>query len=515
MPRILNSSKILNLFVLSAPRARLGGRDLCVALAVFFLGLGLTTRHNNFPSFYHPDEPSKARQVIEGDFNFNHPLLLLQTTRVLAIFTRAPATQQAMTETGRLASAFFAAGAMACAVLIAAHLRGTSAGVAAGLLVLLNQQLYDLSHYMKEDAALAFAIAAFFLALTRCAPAPSPARFVLLGVTAALALSAKYIGALVLPLAVLPFLAPGRPRHAALFLTASFLLTLAAINFPMLASPSELTENVGREMDFVVSGHKGLTRSIPHGVYGAVVREATNPAIWILLVLYYASLVARWRGTHPAERALAIFPIVYVLILSFSPKTHHRYFLPDTVLLCILAALAAWSLPPQPWGIWVTRATRFILLPLALLLAVWKTHAGDLAFQNDARRELVAFVTKNLPPGAIIAQDKRVNLPSLADPRLVGSPYSIPQQVVGKLFAADVAPLDELPARGIHYVAIAEGDYGRFFLKNHTPLPDERETYERRRAFYERLRAEGTLLWQCEAGPQQYLQPAIEFYRLP
>jgi 4-amino-4-deoxy-L-arabinose transferase-like glycosyltransferase len=57
---------------------------------------------------------------------------------------------------------------------------------------------------MKEDTALAFGIAAFFLALTRCWLRPSMARFAVLGAAAALAVSGKYIGALVVPLAFVP-----------------------------------------------------------------------------------------------------------------------------------------------------------------------------------------------------------------------------------------------------------------------------------------------------------------------
>ena len=49
------------------------------ALAAFFAiaSLFLTTQANRFPSTYHPDEPSKARQVLQGEYNFHHPMLLL------------------------------------------------------------------------------------------------------------------------------------------------------------------------------------------------------------------------------------------------------------------------------------------------------------------------------------------------------------------------------------------------------------------------------------------------------
>ena len=176
-----------NFFASPPLRARLAARDWILAGLFFLTGIWLYTRHNDFPSFYHPDEPSKAGQVIKNEFNFNHPMLLLQTTRLISWIRDSPRTQQPVTRDGRTASALFAAGAVACLVLLAAHLRSTLAGAAAGLLVLANSQFFELAHYMKEDPALAFGIAAFFLTLVRCWLEPSTVRFVWLGVACALA----------------------------------------------------------------------------------------------------------------------------------------------------------------------------------------------------------------------------------------------------------------------------------------------------------------------------------------
>src|SRR6187399_2301158 len=125
--------KIASLFASATLRPRLSVRDWAVAALFFFVGMWLYTRHNDFPCFYHPDEPSKASQVIEDEYNFNHPLLLLQTTRLISWIRHSPQTQQPITQDGRTASALFAAGAVACLVLLASHLRGTLAGGVTGL----------------------------------------------------------------------------------------------------------------------------------------------------------------------------------------------------------------------------------------------------------------------------------------------------------------------------------------------------------------------------------------------
>ncbi len=494
---------------------RLSWLDWLLAGLFLLAGLGIFTRHADFPSFYHPDEPSKARQVIEHEYNFNHPMLLLQTTRLLSAFSTKAPTQQTITQTGRVASALFAAAAVSCLVLLAAHLRGSIAAALTGLLLLANHQLYELAHYMKEDPSLAFGIALFFLCFTRCWLAPTRTRFILLGFSCAMAVSGKYVGVVILPLAVWAVWAAPKNNRLVLGLLVglAFVVTFALVNYPMLIAAKEFFTNVGREMDYAVNGHKGITRSVPHGVYGAVLRQSTNPGIWILLGVYYLGLVVRRHRVHPAEWALAVFPIVYVLLLSFSPKTHHRYFLPDTLLFCTVAILGLCSMR-------LPARTTTIVLQALLFLGAWipsvvRATAYDTAFQNDSRAALVEYVRANIPTDAVIVQDKRVNLPNRRDPRHADSPYFLEQPLLGKLFAADVGTIDELRAQGIRYVAVSDGDYGRFFLKTHEAKESEKAEYDRRRAFYTKLFAEGNVLWESPAGLQQYLQPSLKLYYLP
>jgi hypothetical protein len=498
----------------SPPVSNLPFRCWCLAGIFFFAGLGLYTRHNDFPCYYHPDEPTKARQLITERFNFNHPLLLLQATRLFRGAAGGAPTMQPVTETGRWVSAAFAAGAIACLSLLAAHLYGTMAAACTGVLLLGSSHLYELAHYMKEDTALAFGIAAFFLTLTRSWLRPTPARFALLGAAAALAVSAKYIGVLVLPLAGAPiFWFPENSRRNAFIVGAVCGLALLAINFPMLGSLTEFSEHLQREVDFTIHGHKGLTRSVPHGVYTAVFTGATNPVIWILLGFYYARLLGYRKTIHPAEWVLAVFPILYVLILSFSPKTHHRYFLPDTLLFCTLAVFGLFCFR-LPGPALLTRAIQVVAFLAAAGIFGARLVSADSAFTQDTRKQLIAFVRQNVPGDAMIAQDRRVNLPTRTDPRHADASGFLEQTVVDDAAALQGGGLEELRAQGIRYVAVSEGDYGRFFLKTHKPAAEETD-YARKKAFYERLFREGQLLWQCPAGVFPYLQPELRLYQLP
>jgi hypothetical protein len=484
--------------------------------AIFFVaGVWLFNRHNDFPCFYHPDEPKKARQLITGRFNFKHPLLLLQTTRVASWISHRPLTPQSVTETGRMVSAIFTAAAVACFVLLAAHMYGTLAAACVGALLLANSQLYELAHYMKEDTALAFGIAAFFLALTRCRLRPSMARFAVLGAAGALALSGKYAGALVVPLAFVPvFGLREERRRKALALSAAFVVVLLFVNFPIFTSLGSFLGSLGREVDFTVHGEAGLSRSVPHGVYTAVFCGATNPAIWILLGVYYVRFFKFFRRIHPAEWMLALFPILYVLILSFLPKTNHRYFLPDTLIFCTLAAFGLFCFT-LGGSARLTRAAQVAGFLAAFGISVAHLIPYDFAFRVDGRQQLLAFIRQKVSPDATIAQDRRVGLPSRADPRHVDSPDLLEQKIVGGHFAADVGSIDDLRARGIRYVAVSKDEYGRFFLRNHKPTKSVQANYDRQKKFYERLFREGQLLWECKAGLLPILQPQIRLYYLP
>lgn len=502
----------MRLSVSSAPPAPSWTAPVVAALFAL-LTLWLCVQANTFPSAYHPDEPSKARQVIAGEYNFHHPMLMLTATRTLIAVAGVPLEVEPVTITGRWVSALFTAGAAFFLALLAAQFGGLWAALAAGALLSTNHQLFELAHYFKEDPAVLFGLSACFLALVRFDAAPSRARALLLGAAFGLAVSGKYLGAVALPLVAFVLVA-GRsavPLHRSLPLAlAAFAVVVVAANLPAFLQPGGFAAGLTREVGFAVGGHKGITRDVPHGVYGAVFRESTNVVIWILLVVYAVSLVARGRAVSRGEWLIAAFPLAYALLLSFFPKTHHRYFLPATGVLLALAGVGVAMLPRFRWD------GRRVLGPLPVGVAVALALAVALAvqaprfrnyyagFHNDARSALAEWLRLNVPAGTVVVLDKRVGL------RALGVPYDLR----GKLFAADVGTIDELRAQGIRYVAVSEGDYGRFFLDNHKATAGGAEDFARRRAFYERLFREADRVFELPAGTLQYLQPSIRLYRL-
>jgi hypothetical protein len=487
-----------------------------IALVLFVASLALFTRDNRFAFDYHPDEDGKTHQIIERERNFHHPLLLLNATDLAVHLTGTPKTNQRVVIVGRWVSAAFAAAAVAALAFVAFYRAGWLAAWAVGLLVATHDKLYEAAHYLKEDTALMFGIALFFVAVEMFARQPSTRTLRVLGIAAAMAASGKYIGFLALlfalPLVTRARLIEGRWKH---FLLA-FGLVFLVLNLPPTTHPSNPFKSLKREVAGVAGGHRGLTRDVPHAKYFSELRDDLSVPVLALAGISLLALLASARKRTAAEWTLAAFPLVFITILSFSPKAGGRYLLPVTTLLCVLAGLGvveiARLLPQGAPRLW---ANVIIAGGTAcLLFAQWpllRTTMDD--FRHDDRVELAAWVRANVPPDAIIVEDHRVNLAASSSGDESGKPQ-IPQQVFDNDYAADLGTLDEMKDWGTVYVAVSKRAYERYFSKNLKPRDSEKADYERRKEFYVRLFAEGELVWERESRGIVYLQPGLRLYRL-
>ncbi len=497
--------------------------QIALAAALFFAaGIALFTRENQFPFFRHPDEPVKVAQVQTGKWNFHHPMLLLSTARLAVAATSVDrGNPQAVVETGRWVSAGFAAGAaalLAAAIWLAA---GRVAGIATGLLLLTNHQLFELAHYFKEDTALLFGIGAWFFSLALYERKTGWGRAALLGVGAALAVSGKYVGAFAPLLSLFVLARPalgGRrwPCYAAFAVALTAALVL--LNAPMLQSRAASGAGLHREVGLVVHGQRGMTRSVPHGVYLSAFRDNLHSALWPLIAV---TLWSAWRRRKLetlsiTEAATLLIPIAFLLALSCSPKTHDRYFLPATALFLCSAALGLKALGQKPAA----------LPPLLLLVAAGLQFAGqprhDLlsyyrAFQTDDRADLAAWLNARAAKGKddVIAQDRRTQLPSAEHAALLAYQPKLSARVLPQDLEK-CGGMDELRAQGVTLAALCQDDFGRFELKSLRPRKDaDQEAYRRTAVLYQALRAGRAPLWERPRGLVLYLHPGLMVYPMP
>jgi predicted membrane-bound dolichyl-phosphate-mannose-protein mannosyltransferase len=167
---------------------------ISVCFAVILLGT------IGFPLGTHADEPSKALAVLKHRNNFNHPLLMLHLGRcanALAGFTTAPN----VIELGRTLAVIAGALAVFATYLLARQALPAPASLAAATATAVAPLVAMHARFFKEDIfALLFVLFSLLL-LIEVLKTPTRGRALLLGVAASLAVSAKYVGALLVPFA--------------------------------------------------------------------------------------------------------------------------------------------------------------------------------------------------------------------------------------------------------------------------------------------------------------------------
>jgi hypothetical protein len=493
---------------------------------LFILGLAVYTRNNQFRYYYHPDESGKVEQIAQGRRNFHHPLLMLTATR-LAI-TAAPVqkknlSRQKIVVFGRWTVAAFAAGCAVALALLARSLAGPWTGWIAGLTVLSDRLLFELAHYMKEDPVLVFGFALVLLALRFLETHPSRNALLFLGSACAAASAGKYLGLVTVPVGLLAAWkatsCPIQTRRRLLLFGAACVLAWLAFNPQLLSKPALLLKGFGREAQIVAEGHKGLSQSVPHAYYLQSARSLLPPIVSVLAGFQLLYMLLRPKQQAPSAWAAAGLAALLFVLLSFSPKTSTRYFLPISVLAPFLAALGVGTAcnnlfknPPL-----IRPVLHLAFLGLVAFSQFPALAAKNSGFTRESRLNLRLWIQQNLPPEAVIAQDDRVNLPC-PEKQEHRAETPIAQKVLRAEFVADLAHgggLEALRASGVTHVAVSAPTYERFFDARFVPGEAARETFGQRRGFYEELFAKGHLLWSERQGSVLYLEPGLKLYSLP
>lgn len=493
-------------------------RQWLIALLLFAAALCFYTRHNTFPFYYHPDEPSKVAQIRDGSRNFHHPLLLLTVTQLTKQGRGGKVDCQGIVEIGRWWSAIFAATAVAAFSWLGFNRFGLRGGILAGVLMVLQRRPYELAHFMKEDCALLAGIALTFVAIDAFWRRPALLRAVSLGAASALAASGKYIGFIVL----VPAIAAVSSRRKSLPLFArlgaclgAFLLAMLLINFPALIHPSALVDGIREEVTHLNSRFGVETQHSPFGWVRYFLE--TSPVLLLFMLGYVAFVLARFRRVELPDLLQVGFPFLFGLLLCFSSKQGGRYMLPVNEVAALLGtfgALRFWEEARRENWRWVSH---LIVLLLACSFGYDLVRTGLMvrAFGRDHRRELVEWMKENVASNATVAIEERVGIPAELPgrrQRFCELPPPIPQKLLAATFASDLGSLEELRAKGVTHVAVTEGRYYLFVEEGRWAAPGAEEIFQRRRTFYRRLFREGKLVWSRKTGKVGVLNPTLRLY---
>ncbi len=493
-----------------------GRAGLLGSLVLFCAALFCNTRHNHFPIAYHYDEPGKVAQAMSGNFRLNQPAVMLETAAAAAKLLGASDQPQTVGEIGRWLSALYAAGAVTILAVLAGRIARMRAALLAALLLFPQRQIILAAHYFKEDAILLLGLAVAWGALLAFLEKPGQLRGALLGAACALALSAKFIGALMLipaGLALCLEKAPGLAKPTNRWrATASFLGTLvvvaALLNLRALLHPGTFLAGFSEQLEAVGHGNGGTGGKLPNWRnLGMCFLEVTP----VLLALYALFIVRLARERAPLKLwLLALFPAGYAGALIFSAIGAIRYSLPVVAFSAVIAALALDGLFAYAQKVTTPRRALCWLSCLALvgIAGGWEWWRGVevwRGFAHDSRQEMAQFVAAMPDPPAYLAEDDLVQLGRL--PALAA-----PMKLLSTNFVADAGTLTELRQRGVTHVAICRLTYRRFFETSKVTQGWAQADFARRKQFYADLQRNGDCIFATPLGRPDILHPGLELY---
>jgi Na+/H+ antiporter NhaC len=131
-----------------------------VLVCLFWFGRGL-----DFSAYAHPDERNKINQIVQSYYNFNHPLLMLNSARVVAMVAGKESDFEAVKRIGRSVSVVYASLAVGILSLAMGRLYGRWVAVATGLFLMANPHLFEFAHYFKEEPTVLLGISLTILAM--------------------------------------------------------------------------------------------------------------------------------------------------------------------------------------------------------------------------------------------------------------------------------------------------------------------------------------------------------------
>jgi hypothetical protein len=498
-----------------------------IALLLFLATLLLDVPHNDFPYYYNFDEPTKTAQVLTGNRNFFHPPLLLNTTAAAVKILRIPANDQAVVVAGRTVSATFTAIAVAALGVLAFLMAGPLAALCAGALVMTHSMVFELSRFMKEDPALLAGLCLTFLAIKLfwdSVPRPGGRRVAALwfvAIASALALSGKYVGIAGLILAIITLaLAPlgegeSRLRRFAVFLSI-FAVTLLLLNIQLLTQLGSFLGGFDANVGDLSRERKWS--DVPHlrrvtGLYKELVS-------WPVALLFLFQLGWQWRRDRRNVPGwlFALYPLIYTVILTFSPRLFSRHFLPIFVMIHFVAALGMVNAAKLIWRWRFPEIAAAVLSLGALIVILIEFHQPRLkkfhrCFSQPSREKLVSWMHSHLPAGAVLAQDKEVYLVDLQ-----GSPRpDVRQKVITVKQLSDFGTMDAVRTAGVTHLIAHERWSGQFLKTGKVKKPKQGKVSKAPkpvREFYEDLKRESELVWKMPGGSSGYLAPGLQVYEL-
>ena len=470
-----------------------------IALLFFFSCIVWFGRDLDFSAYAHPDERNKVNQIIESNYNFNHPLLMLNSARVATIALGKEKSFEEVKIIGRSVSVFYASLAVVMFVLASGRLYGSFVAVATGLFLMSNPILFELAHYFKEDATVLFGISLTVLAMVGYSLQPGLAMGILCGAAAGIAFSGKYAGIVVLPFAIYVILSGSNSklRDTLVFLMA-FAAIILAVNAPAIIAFNQAAGSLDREVVRLTGADQEVKRKIPHRIYAKRYTESSTLALSVLLFIYFFGILKKRFRLKPIEWAITLIPVSYFIILCFIPVTSNRYFLPCGALAACLSAIGLTTVFKWPHGKWIAGC----LIILSLTLSFPKLAKANYGFSIDHVGELATYLEKEVPENSLLFVAKWIGIPPIKTPNFKYYGFG-PED-----------SLDSLRAQGCTHILLEPVNYKNFLYKTENRTSLSEQDFLKLKSFYELLFSQATLLRHWTESDNKYLGKELLLFSL-
>lgn len=283
-------------------------------------------------------------------------------------------------------AATFSAMTILVVFAIARTLYTRRAALIAALLLALSSYSVALARLALLDATLTFLVTLAMLCLARWDRTERPAWLYGFGACVALAIQAKIVGVLLLPILAVYLLVARRrlPLRTAALVAATFLVCLSPVLLDVAANARELGDFLSRSSQRV--------SHVPWTYYPAVLtgREGT-----VIVLLWTAGIVAALVRRSRADVLPGLWLLVFVGFYQLYPLKAFNYLLPSVPALCLLTARAVERLPRLSVLRVVAAAAVVALFAAGVVTHQWRAlHDDSYAGLEEASRWLAA----NSPP---------------------------------------------------------------------------------------------------------------------
>jgi hypothetical protein len=314
----------------------------------------------------------------------------------------------------RAANVLMDLGTVLFVFVLAKRLAGGQAALLAGLLVAVAPLHIQQAQMVNVDIPLSMLVMATLYLVVRLQEEGTTRWYLWSGAAIGLAASAKYTGALL----CLPLLAAVAAREGrATFRRAVFVRLVGAalvagglfliLNPFILLDPRRFLADFGFERTHMETGHFGILPG--SSTIGYYFLQAVPAGFGLLPAVFAVMGAGSTRNAQwPARLAIAIWPLVYLLIIFGWTMRADRYLLPVTPVLAIWSAFGILWL----WNLVVPAGPRrSVVLASAAVLGIallGEPVVADMRYYRtatlpDTRDVAREWIERTLPPGSVAA----------------------------------------------------------------------------------------------------------------